>query len=108
MGKVGTKRITQKRCNKSSLDNTSKPSIKRLARRGGVKRISSFVYDDSKMILKKFLEGIVRDTVIYTEHAKRKTITSFDAINALKGQERTIYGYGDGAYPSQRTRSQQK
>jgi ribosomal protein L15 len=59
-GKVGTKRITQKRSNKASIEGITKPAIRRLARRGGVKRISSFVYDDTRQVLKGFLEGIVR------------------------------------------------
>ena len=65
-----------------------------MARRGGVKRISSFVYDDSRQVLKGFLEGIVKDTVTYTEHARRKTVTAMDVVYALKRQGRTIYGFG--------------
>lgn len=93
-GKVGTKRITQKRSNKASIEGITKPAIRRLARRGGVKRISSFVYDDTRQVLKGFLEGIVRDAVTYTEHARRKTVTAMDVVYALKRQGRTIYGFG--------------
>ena len=93
-GKVGTKRITQKRSAKASIEGITKPAIRRLARRGGVKRISSFVYDDTRQVLKGFLEGIVRDAVTYTEHARRKTVTAMDVVYALKRQGRTIYGFG--------------
>ena len=47
MGKVGAKRHS-KRSNKASIEGITKPAIRRLARRGGVKRISSFIYDDSR------------------------------------------------------------
>jgi histone H4 len=42
-----------------------------LARRGGVKRISSFIYDDSRAVLKNFLEQVIKDSVTYTEHSRR-------------------------------------
>jgi histone H3/H4 len=41
-----------------------------------------------------FLEGVIRDAVTYTEHAKRKTVTSLDVVYALKRQGRTLYGFG--------------
>jgi histone H3/H4 len=33
-------------------------------------------------------------SVTYTEHAKRKTVTSLDVVYALKRQGRTLYGFG--------------
>ena len=42
MGKVGVKRHARK-TTKSTIDGITKPAIRRLARRGGVKRISSFM-----------------------------------------------------------------
>jgi len=39
-GKVGTKRTAQKRHARASIEGITKPAIRRLARRGGVKRIS--------------------------------------------------------------------
>jgi histone H4 len=40
------------------------------------------------------LENVIRDSVTYTEHAKRKTVTSLDVVYALKRQGRTLYGFG--------------
>ncbi len=94
-GKFGAKRAAgSKRTNRASVEGITKPAIRRLARRGGVKRISSFIYDDTRGVLKGFLEGIVRDAVTYTEHARRKTVTAMDVVYALKRQGRTIYGFG--------------
>ncbi|EGR28737.1 hypothetical protein IMG5_169340 [Ichthyophthirius multifiliis] len=93
MGKVGAKRHSRK-SNKASIEGITKPAIRRLARRGGVKRISSFIYDDSRQVLKSFLENVVRDAVTYTEHARRKTVTAMDVVYALKRQGRTLYGFG--------------
>jgi hypothetical protein len=42
--------------------------------------------------LKTFLENVIRDSVTYTEHAKRKTVTALDVVYALKRSGRTLYG----------------
>ena len=66
------------------MEGITKPAIRRLARRGGVKRISTFIYDKARTIIKHFLESVVRDSVTYTEYAKRKTVTALDVVYALK------------------------
>ncbi|PAV58975.1 hypothetical protein WR25_23140 [Diploscapter pachys] len=71
-----------------------KPAIRRLARRGGVKRISGLIYEETRGVLKMFLENVIRDAVTYCEHAKRKTVTAMDVVYALKRQGRTLYGFG--------------
>jgi histone H4 len=92
-GKAGAKRITTKSL-KATIMGVTKPAIRRLARRGGVKRISSLIYDETRLVLRSFLENVVRDSVAYTEHAKRKTVTALDVVYALKRQGRTLYGFG--------------
>lgn len=92
LGKRGTKR--HKKVLRDSIQGITKPAIRRLARRGGVKRISGLIYEETKMVLKLFLENVVKDAVTYTEHARRKTVTAMDVIYALKRQGRTIYGFG--------------
>ena len=71
----------------------TKPAIRRLARRGGVKRISALIYEETRNVLKLFLENIVKDAVTYTEYARRKTVTSMDIMYALKRQGKTLYGF---------------
>ena len=71
-----------------------KPAIRRLARRGGVKRISGLIYEETRGVLKVFLENVIRDAVTYTEHARRKTVTALDVVYALKRQGKTLYGFG--------------
>ena len=90
------KRVIQKRnkVNRDNLQGITKPAIKRLARRGGVKRISGLIYEETRGDLKTFLKSVVGDAVTYTEHAKRKTVTAGDAVHALKRQGRTLYGFG--------------
>merc|ERR1712160_44921 len=61
---------------------------------GGVKRISSYIYEETRSVLRGFLENVIRDSVTYTEHARRKTVTALDVVYALKRQGRTLYGFG--------------
>ncbi|XP_075061926.1 histone H3-like [Mixophyes fleayi] len=57
-------------------------------------RISGLIYEETRGVLKVFLENVIRDAVTYTEHAKRKTVTAMDVVYALKRQGRTLYGFG--------------
>ncbi|EGT54171.1 hypothetical protein CAEBREN_00907 [Caenorhabditis brenneri] len=76
------------------IEEITEPAIRRLARRGGVKRISGLIYEETRGVLKVFLENVIRDAVTYCEHAKRKTVTAMDVVYALKRQGRTLYGFG--------------
>lgn len=97
---------------RDNIQGITKPAIRRLARRGGVKRISGLIYEETRGVLKIFLESeshlaasavllliffrldVIRDSVTYTEHAKRKTVTALDVVYALKRSGRTLYGFG--------------
>ncbi|MCJ1400792.1 hypothetical protein MMC11_004000 [Xylographa trunciseda] len=92
LGKGGAKR--HRKILRDNIQGITKPAIRRLARRGGVKRISAMIYEETRGVLKTFLESVIRDAVTYTEHAKRKTVTSLDVVYALKRQGRTLYGFG--------------
>lgn len=52
------------------------------------------IYEETRGVLKTFLEGVIRDAVTYTEHAKRKTVTSLDVVYALKRQGREYHRLG--------------
>jgi histone H4 len=78
---------------RENIKGVTNPAIRRLARRGGVKRISAPVYEDSRKVLKKFLDDVIRDAITYAEHGRRKTITAMDVVYALKRQGRTLYGF---------------
>lgn len=76
-----------------AIEGITKPALRRLARRGGVKRISSLVYIEMRGNLKTFLEEVLKDAVMYTEYAKRKTVTALDVVYALKKRGRIMYGF---------------
>ena len=84
----GAKRV--KRTSKEVILGITKPAIRRLARRGGVKRISHNIYEETRTVLRGFLENVV----VYTEDARRKTVIAMDVVYALKRQGRSLYGFG--------------
>ena len=110
LGKGGAKR--HRKVLRDNIQGITKPAIRRLARRGGVKRISGLVYEEVmkcpsnifqftlidlfqiRAVLRVFLENVMRDAVTYTEHAKRKTVMATDVVYALKRQGKTLYGFG--------------
>ena len=92
LGKGGAKR--HKRVLRDNISGITKPAIRRLARRGGVKRISGLIYDEARGVLKMFLENVIRDSVTYCDHSKRKTVTALDVVYALKRNGKTLYGFG--------------
>ncbi|XP_032717595.1 uncharacterized protein LOC116870008 [Lontra canadensis] len=92
LGKVGAKRL--RKVLRDNIQGIAKPTIQRLVRRGGVKRISGLIYEETRGVLKVFLENVIRDAVTYTEHAKRKTVTAMDVVYALKSRGCTLCGFG--------------
>ena len=92
LGKGGGKR--HRKIVRDNIQGITRPAIRRLARRGGVKRISGLIYEEARGVLKGFLEATVKDAVTYTEHSRRKTVTALDVVYALKRQGKTIYGFG--------------
>ena len=78
---------------KSNASSVSQGSIRRLARRGGVKRIAGPVYGEIRSCIRSFTDGVVRDATAYTEHAKRRTVSVQDIVAALRKRGRAIYGF---------------
>lgn len=92
-GKIGIKRFKiNKKTGEDLFLEITKPAIRRLARRGGVKRLSQDIYAETRDRLKNFLEDVIRDTIVYTEHGKRKTVTTMDVVYGLKRNNIQLYG----------------
>ena len=78
---------------KANSASVSQGSIRRLARRAGVKRIAAASYNEVRDVLRRFVDGVVRDATAYTEHAKQKTVAVSHIIAALRKRGRAIYGF---------------
>ncbi|KAK3353188.1 histone H4 [Lasiosphaeria hispida] len=102
-GKLGAKR--HRKIVKDCIRGITKPAIRRLARRGGVKRISAGIYDEIRGALKARLEMILRDCVTYAEYRNAKTVTVNDVIFALRRIGKPIYGFDPDTFQLQKKRS---
>ena len=92
--KSAAKKTAKSAPEKFRIANVTNGAIRRLARRGGVKRISFHVHDSVRSYIGDFLEKVVRDSLTFAEHGRRRTISALDVVYALKKNGRVIYGYG--------------
>lgn len=83
-------RIMRRRATTKSF-YLSNGSVRRLARRGGVKRMSATVRDEVSDALKTFVGQVVGRAVLYTDNANRRTVRRNDVLFALKHLSRTLY-----------------
>lgn len=87
-----------RKISRDTIYGISKGDIRRLARRGGVKRISGGIYEEIRGAMKARLELILRDVVTCTEYCKRKTVTVHDVLFALRRLGKPIYGFDPDTY----------
>ncbi|TAQ87559.1 hypothetical protein B7494_g4130 [Chlorociboria aeruginascens] len=80
LGMGGAKR--HRKVLKDSVSYITKGDIRRLARRGGVKRISGTMYAEVRGVLKSYLTGIVNDCVAIVEH-----ISILDTSEVLEAED---------------------
>ncbi|KAK6827946.1 hypothetical protein PG987_011287 [Apiospora arundinis] len=78
---------------RDNINGITKPDIRRLARRGGVKRISAHVYQETRGALRSYVEMVLRDATTYCEYRKAKTITLNDVLHALRRHGRPVWGF---------------
>ncbi|GAB7325850.1 hypothetical protein MBLNU13_g09921t1 [Cladosporium sp. NU13] len=100
MGHSGAKR--HRKILRDNISGISKADIRRLARRGGVKRISATIYEEVRAELKHFLKKIMDDIAAIVEMCRRKTICTTDVVWALNRQGHTLYGFGSGQIRNQK------
>ena len=56
--------------------------------------VAGLIYEETRGVLKVFLENLIHDAVVYTNHAGRRTVAAMDVVYALKRQGKTLYGFG--------------
>ncbi len=90
-GAAAARRHRQNKKLQNNIEGITKPAIRRLARRGGVKRIEVAVYECTRGVLRNFLTKVVRDACTYVEYSRRKTVTLMDCVLAAKHNGITLY-----------------
>ncbi|GAA83314.1 hypothetical protein AKAW_01429 [Aspergillus luchuensis IFO 4308] len=84
---------------RNNIDGITRPSIRRLARRGGVIRISADVYPEVRKTVKNRLTEIIRQILLVMESSttpghERKVVRTEDVVFALNRMGHTLYGFG--------------
>ncbi len=74
---------------RDSIQGITKPAIRRICNRAGVKRKSGPIYEELRGVTKVYMESILRDTITMTIHNRRRTVKDVDLIAAL--QIRGVY-----------------
>ncbi|KAL7899353.1 histone-fold-containing protein [Trichoderma sp. SZMC 28014] len=90
---IGRSQKRHRKILRDQIQGITKPAIRRLARRGGVKRIAGTIYDETRKVMKQYLEEVIRDAVTYVEHRNAKTVTIHDILHSLQRRGRTLYGF---------------
>ena len=76
---------------RDTLQGISKGDLRRLARRGGVRRMSVLCFEETRGVLRHFIMNVLTDASIYAHHARVKTITAEHIKLALARQGRVLY-----------------
>jgi len=77
----------------NTIHGISKQDIRRCARRAGSTRLSENTIHEAKLALKTYLQTVIRTSYLYTEHARRNTMTTNDVVHGLKRLGTTLYGF---------------
>lgn len=83
--------VRHKKVLSDNIQGITKPALRRISLRAGIKRMSAKSVDESRGILRQFLRNVVRDSVIYTEYANRKTVSDGDVREALRRNGRPLW-----------------
>ncbi|KFA61929.1 hypothetical protein S40285_02797 [Stachybotrys chlorohalonatus IBT 40285] len=90
---------------RDTIQGITKPAIRRLARRGGIKRISASFYNEARDALRTRLVKILGDAIACVEYRNAKTVTVSDVLFALRRQGRPIYGFDPETWDGGKKRS---
>lgn len=84
---TSSKKVAKVRHRKILRDNIhgiTNPAIQRLCRRAGIKFVSGDLYDEVRGVLKMKMEEVLRASLTFTEHARRKTVQTGDVLNGIE------------------------
>lgn len=88
LGKGGPKRY--RKFLQYSIQGITKPAIVALCSKAGIGGISGTVYEQVRVILKSFLEVLVKRSVTLTDHNRRRTVSAEDVMQAYEFMSSTF------------------
>lgn len=92
MQKAVPKDAAKKRKNlRDSAMGITKSALMRIARTAGILNMSGLIYEELRGVMKHEMENIIRDAVLRTLHAKRKTIIIDDIVMSADKFHKGLY-----------------
>eukprot|EP00968_Pinguiococcus_pyrenoidosus_P008371 scaffold596_cov236-Pinguiococcus_pyrenoidosus.AAC.27 len=107
----GEEKLLKKRRVKRSrtvIQGITRTSLRRLARRGGVKFVSAAMYERARAQLHSFLERVLGKAIALAEHSRRRRISSLDITRALEQLGQPLYGFVDAGFSEAEKEQEQK
>ena len=95
---AGIGKLRRRMRNRHGMQQVRQTELRRLGRRGGVKRMRHEVLDEMRDKLEAFLRSVLRDSLAFTEAQKRKTITVMDISLSLRKHGCFLYGASEIKY----------
>jgi len=89
-GLSGAKRPRSRQVYRDNIQGITKPVILRIAHRGGAKSLSGLMYEETRGVLKVFLEELLRLATLSMQHARRSTYQVKDLNFALNVNNRYL------------------
>jgi histone H4 len=81
----------RRRAHDDPLAGLTKPAIRRMARRGGIRRISSLMYGGVREVVRADMAALVADAMRFMAAARRSTISCADVKAAAAHRGLTLY-----------------
>ena len=91
---------------KDILLQFTKPMLRRLCRRAGIKRINQYTYAELRSIMYRWLENVLESALIYCDCRRSSTLMPADVVHAMalmgqrfyvaapKEEHRRVFGSG--------------
>ena len=68
---------------KSAIEQITNPAIKRISQVASINRLNASSYDDIRGILNSTLQRLMKQSILDTEYARRKTVSTSDVEYGL-------------------------
>lgn len=69
-------------------------SLKKIARRSGVKRMSSLAFNVAMEQARAFTDEVLTNAMLFADNRRQITVRASDIVYALRRMNRSLYGFG--------------
>eukprot|EP00760_Papus_ankaliazontas_P012098 PhM_4_TR1518/c0_g1_i1/m.103051/K11254/H4; histone H4 len=85
--------VKRQKKNAGKSGSITTPVVRRLARRAGIKRLTSMIYDEVRKLFRDQLKAILSDALAYCDLRRATTVNVQDVVLAMRRHGQVVYGY---------------